>query len=203
MHVNWRTCLRLPQDVEFAVRKGPVGYNPGPRSFRRPLPLGLPALVSLGALPVTNRVYLDMCCFKRPFDDQRDARVREEAAAVASLIARAESGRLVLVRSPAHLVENDANPREDRRIAAALWIDRATVTVEQTPEIEARAVVLAEAGYPPLDALHVAFAEAAGARWFVTCDDRLLKLAARRVADVKTPVVTPGAVLAEETGEER
>jgi predicted nucleic acid-binding protein len=152
---------------------------------------------------MSNRVYLDLCCFKRPFDDQRDARVREEAAAVAALISRAESGRYALVRSPAHLVENDANPREDRRVAAALWLERAAVTVEQTPEIEARAVALSAAGYPPLDALHVAFAEAAGARWFVTCDDRLLKLAARRVGDVKTPVVAPGAVLAEEIGEER
>jgi hypothetical protein len=66
-----------------------------------------------------DRVYLDMCSLKRPFDDQGQPRVREEATAVAAIFARAEAGDIALVRSPAHLVENDANPREDRRLAAA------------------------------------------------------------------------------------
>ncbi len=58
-----------------------------------------------------DRVYLDMCSLKRPFDDQRASRVREEATAVAAIISQAEGGQIALVRSPAHLVENDANPR--------------------------------------------------------------------------------------------
>ena len=33
-------------------------------------------------------MYLDMCSLKRPFDDQRQPRVREEAAAVAAIIGR-------------------------------------------------------------------------------------------------------------------
>ena len=68
-----------------------------------------------------ERVYLDMCSLKRPFDDQRQPRVREEATAVAGIVARAEAGEIALVRSPADLVENDANPREDRRLAVR-WI---------------------------------------------------------------------------------
>jgi hypothetical protein len=67
-----------------------------------------------------DRLYLDMCSLKRPFDDQRQRRVREEATAVAAIVARAESGEIVLVRSPAHLVESDANPREDRRLGSTL-----------------------------------------------------------------------------------
>jgi hypothetical protein len=39
---------------------------------------------------VTAIVYLDVCCLKRPFDDQRSARVQVETAAVAELVARAE-----------------------------------------------------------------------------------------------------------------
>jgi hypothetical protein len=45
-----------------------------------------------------------------------------------------------------------------------------------------------------LDALHVAFAERADARWFVICDDTLLKLAARLGGALRTPVVAPAAV---------
>jgi predicted nucleic acid-binding protein len=103
-----------------------------------------------------------MCSLKRPFDDQRQPRVREKTAAVAAIIGRAEDGEIALVRSPAHLVENDANPREDRRLAAALWIDGAAVDIRIDAEVEVRAAALAASGLRPLDALHVAFAERAG-----------------------------------------
>ena len=126
-----------------------------------------------------ERVYLDICSLKRPFDDQRQPRIRDEAAAVAAIVAKAEAEEIALVRSPAHWVENDAHPREDRRLAAALWIDRATVEVGLDSDVESRAGVLVALGFDPLDALHLAFAERAGARWFVTCDDRLIKLASR------------------------
>jgi hypothetical protein len=86
-----------------------------------------------------DRVYLDMCSLKGPFDDQRQARVRAEAAAVAAILAQAEADEIVLVRSPAHLVENEANPREDHRLATALWIDGAALEVGLDSDVEARA----------------------------------------------------------------
>jgi predicted nucleic acid-binding protein len=141
-----------------------------------------------------ERVYLDMCSLKRPFDDQRQPRVREEAAAVAQIMARAEAGEIALVRSVAHRVENDVNPREDRRTAAALWIDGAAVDAPLTATVESRAAELHGLGFSPLDALHVAFAEEAGARWFVTCDDQLVKLADRTGSALRTRVVTPPEV---------
>lgn len=141
-----------------------------------------------------DRVYLDMCSLKHPFDDQRQPRIREEATAVAAIVARAEAGEIALVRSPAHLVENDANPREDRRLAAALWIDGAAVDVTLGTDVEGRAAELVALGFGPLDALHLAFAERAEARWFVTCDDDVINRA-RRVADaLRTRVVSPTAV---------
>jgi predicted nucleic acid-binding protein len=141
-----------------------------------------------------ERVYLDMCSLKRPFDDQRHPRIREEATAVAVIIARAEAGEVALVRSTAHLVENDANPREDRRLAAALWIDGAAIDVPLDTEVEARAGELVALGFRPLDALHVAFAERAQARWFVTCDDELVKVAGRLGGALRTWIVAPRAV---------
>ena len=141
-----------------------------------------------------DRVYLDMCSLKRPFDDQRQARVRAEASAVAAILAQAEAAEIVRVRSPAHLVENEANPREDRRLATALWIDGAALEVGLDSDVEARAGELFELGSGPLDALHLAFAEQAGARWFVTCDDELVKLASRVEDSLRTLVVAPPAI---------
>lgn len=96
-----------------------------------------------------------------------------------------------LVRSPAHWLENEANPREDRRLAAAQWLDGASVRVELASGIEVRARELVALGLGVFDALHVAFAEAAGATWFVTCDDRLIARAKRHSALLRLAFSNP------------
>jgi predicted nucleic acid-binding protein len=144
-----------------------------------------------------DRIYLDLCCLKRPFDDQRQQRVRREAEAVTAIVERAEHGDFALVRSPALLVENDANPREDRRLATALWINGAAVEAAHSEAVAARARELGAVGFGPLDGLHVAYAEAVGARWLVTCDDRLMELATRHANRLRVRVVNPCDLSAE------
>jgi predicted nucleic acid-binding protein len=141
--------------------------------------------------PPVDRIYLDMCCFKRPFDDQRQPRIRREAEAVSIIIEQAERVRVALIRSPALLLENEANPREDRRVAAALWIDGAAVEVAHSPEVERRAEDLSALGFAPLDALHVSYAEAAGARALLTCDDGLLGLGRQHGGLLQTMIKNP------------
>jgi predicted nucleic acid-binding protein len=138
-----------------------------------------------------DKIYLDLCCLKRSFDDQRQERVRREAAAVTAIVEQAERGGWALVRSPALLVENDANPREDRRLATALWIDGAAIDVAHSDAVATRARELHGLGFGVLDGLHIAYAEAAGARWLVTCDDRLTDLARRQAARLRIGVVNP------------
>lgn len=140
-------------------------------------------------------VYLDLCCYKRPFDDLTDERVRWEASAVAAIFKRVETGQAALVRSPALALENDRNPREDRRRAAALWMDGATVDAPLTEEVSRRAQELVGLGFPVVDALHVAFAESAGAEYLVTCDDELHRLGGRVRANLKVEVVLPDEYL--------
>ncbi len=38
------------------------------------------------------KVYLDVCCLNRPFDDQRQSRIRLESEAVLLILARCKSG---------------------------------------------------------------------------------------------------------------
>ncbi len=144
--------------------------------------------------------YLDLCCFKRPFDDATIDRIRREAEAVAAIFDMAQAGTFHLVRSPAHDFENERNPREDR-IATRLWLDTATVSVAASQAATDRARALAALGFGPLDALHLAFAEASAARWFVTTDDRLLKVAARHREQLGVEIVLPEQIPLEKGGD--
>lgn len=147
-------------------------------------------------------VYLDICALKRPFDDARSERIRREAEAVARIFEKVESGSIQLVVSPAHRFENDRNPREDRRLATALWLQKADRSVDATPDTDERARVLSGLGFGPLDALHLALAEKAEARWFVTTDDRLLKRAHERRDQIQVAVVRPDQLALDEEGQE-
>jgi hypothetical protein len=49
-------------------------------------------------------------------------------------------------------------------------------------------------GFGAIDAVHLAFAEAAAARWFATTDDRLLQRARRESARLRVDVVTPDEI---------
>jgi predicted nucleic acid-binding protein len=146
-------------------------------------------------------VYLDICALKRPFDDARSERIRREADAVARIFEKVENGSIQLVVSPAHRFENNRNPREDRRLATDLWLRKAARSVDATPGIDERARLLASFGFGPLDALHLAFAEKAEARWFVTTDDRLLKRAFEQRDQVRVEVVRPDQLALDEETE--
>jgi predicted nucleic acid-binding protein len=150
---------------------------------------------------VNEIAYLDICCFKRPFDDATIERTRREAEAVAAILDMSQTGTLRLVRSPAHDFENERNPREDRRLATRLWLETATVSVASSQAAADRARALATLGFGPLDALHLAFAEASSARWFVTTDDRLLKAAIRHREQLRVEVVVPEQVPLETQGD--
>ena len=147
-------------------------------------------------------VYLDVCCFRRPFDDAAVERVRREAEAVAAILDAAQAGTLQLVRSPAHDFENERNPREDRRLATRLWLDAATASVTASAAVAARARELDAIGFGPLDALHLAFAEQSAARWFVTTDDRLLKRASTQRDRLRVEVLKPDQVPLEGGGDD-
>jgi hypothetical protein len=64
------------------------------------------------------RIYLDMCCLKRPFDDQSQPGIRLETEAVLALLA-AESATVDFIRSPALRLENRQNPIRVRVLGVA------------------------------------------------------------------------------------
>lgn len=142
------------------------------------------------------KVYLDTCSLQRPLDDQTQLRIRLETEAVLGLITLIENGVLELVSSEVLLYEcrRNANPIRQRSAQAILAQARHFVPV--TPGIQARAQQLNVNGLMPLDALHVAAAEAAQADYFCTCDDKLLRKARQLGVLIPKPV-TPIELLVE------
>jgi len=121
------------------------------------------------------RIYMDNCCFNRPFDSQAQVRVRLETEAKLRIQERVVSGEIELAWSYILDYENAANPFEERRAAVGLWRTRSVVDVVETPVLLKNAKSLVVLGLRSKDALHVACAIEAGCEYFVTTDDALLR----------------------------
>ena len=118
-----------------------------------------------------TRVYLDNCCFNRPFDDQGQVRVRLEAKL--HIQENIRNGGLELVWSYILDFENEANPFEERRSAVAVWKQSAVIDIEESAAILLKANALVDIGLKPKDALHLSCAIAGGCGYFLTTDDEI------------------------------
>jgi len=121
------------------------------------------------------KLYLDTSVYNRPFDDQTQPRIWLETLALALILQLVESGEATLVNSSVLEFENTRNPLAIRKDWMVRCLEQAKVYQVVDLSIRARAELLEKNGVKAIDALHVSSAEAAGADYFLTCDDRLLK----------------------------
>jgi hypothetical protein len=61
------------------------------------------------------RIYLDVCCMNRPFDDRRQERIRLESEAILSILTRCQTGDFTLLKSEVTDIEILKIPDRDRR----------------------------------------------------------------------------------------
>src|SRR5215510_11727699 len=125
------------------------------------------------------RLYIDLSCFNRPFDDQSQERIRRETQAVLDILSRIMEGSDTLVWSWVISFENDKHPKPDRRDEIAVWEARSERSIAVNADLEERTRQIARQGIPALDAAHLASAEAGEAEIMLTCDDVILGRAPR------------------------
>lgn len=142
------------------------------------------------------RIYLDVCCLNRPFNDQTHDRIRLEAEAIILILSHIEAGEWQWLGSEAVNIEIAQTRDEERRTRVYLLASHATETVCIEAEEIARSQELQTIGFHALDALHIACAERGGVDIFLTTDDRLLRLAARSSEHPRVQVANPLAWLA-------
>ena len=121
------------------------------------------------------RIYLDNCCFNRPFDNQANIRIRLETEAKLYIQGKIINKEIELAWSYILDYENRFNPFEERRDTIDRWKSRAIVDIGETTDIIDNAQSIQRLGVKSKDALHVACSIEAKCDYFFSTDDNLLK----------------------------
>ena len=136
------------------------------------------------------RVYLDNCCYNRPYDDQSQLLVSLEAQSKMMIQNMIKSGQLELATSYMLRYENGRNPYEMRKTRIAGFMDNyetAFVSIESEATAEKMAKAIMATGVKHADAVHVACSIISECRYFLTTDKRLLKYKTNKVK-IMTPI---------------
>ena len=138
-----------------------------------------------------RKVYLDVCCLNRPFDDQQQDRVHLEAEAVLLILKRCEAREWQWISSAVVSYEVDNIPNRERRNRIKEILRGAREVQPLSDTAVERGEELKGLGLKTYDALHVACAEHASVEVLLTTDDRLVRAAARNARKLKVPVKNP------------
>src|SRR5205823_1017323 len=111
------------------------------------------------ALSAPPRIYLDVSCLNRPFDDQMQPRIHEEAEAILRILDYVQRGTLAHVTSDAVRMEldalRDAHKRADLEALLPAGENRSSLSRRAFK----RAHELGQWGIKLADGLHIAAAE--------------------------------------------
>jgi len=121
------------------------------------------------------RVYFDNCCLNRPFDDQKQLRIKLETEAKLEIQQKVIDKKIQLAWSYILDFENSVNPFDQRRIVIQDWKEQAYVDTNETDTIIKQAHAITEIGINSKDALHIACAIELECDYFLTTDDLVLK----------------------------
>jgi len=147
------------------------------------------------------KIYMDVCCLNRPFDELSQDRVYLEAEAVLSIVSRCEKGEWNLIASGTIEYELLKLPDTDRLEQIRELYAIAKEYVKLTEQTEKRAAFFQQNGLKPIDSLHLASAETAESDVFLTTDDRLFRAANKMSLNIK--IANPVSWLMEVMNDER
>lgn len=136
------------------------------------------------------RLYLDTCCYNRPFDDLEQEKINLEANAIENIFRKhinkeVEIYKSMVIDFEISKIKFDNKRRQVEDLYDAMELSQITYT----PEIKQRALELKQFNIKDMDALHLAFAESTDIDYFITTD-RLLINASKR-ANLKIKVINP------------
>lgn len=121
------------------------------------------------------RVYLDNCCFNRPYDEQTQIKIALETHAKLYIQNLIYTKKLDLVWSYILEFENAQNTNEGKKDSILKWKSLAISFIKENDEILSMSKTIMSTGVKNYDALHVSCAIYGNCDAFLTVDKRLLK----------------------------
>ena len=120
------------------------------------------------------RLYLDNCCFNRPYDDQSFLKNYLESEAKIFIQKEILQKKYELAWSYMMDFEVAFNPFSDKKNQILKWKNIAVIDVGESGKVIALANEMMKGNIKPKDALHLACAIEAGCNYFITTDGKLL-----------------------------
>jgi len=125
-------------------------------------------------IKIMLKIYLDICSYSRPFDDQSQMKIRLETEAKLYIQSSVKENKYALVWSYMLDFENSVNPYEDSKNAISLWKDIAHEYCFSSDEILALGKEIMKFGIKEKDSLHIACAIKNECDYFISTDRKLL-----------------------------
>ena len=136
------------------------------------------------------KLYLDNCCYSRPFDDIKQEKINLEANALENIFRKHINKEIKIYGSIAIDFEISKIKSDNKRRQVEDLYDAMELTaIDYSKEIKQRAIELKQYNIKDMDSLHLAFAESKNIDYFITTD-RLLINASKR-ANLKIKVINP------------
>ena len=121
------------------------------------------------------KIYMDVCCYNRPFDDQSQDRIQIESNAVLMILNLCQIGKCLIYGSDAIRYEIMNNKDDIKRQKVEKLYSIASEHIVSNLSINSRAKEINATGFGVLDSLHLAYSEHAKVDVFLTTDDALIK----------------------------
>lgn len=121
-----------------------------------------------------SKIYLDNCCYNRPFDEQDQNIIILETEAKLVIQGKIKNNEHMLVWSFMLDSENDENPSNEKREIISPWKNTATEYCAASLDILESAREYMKIGLRHKDALHLACAVKLGCDYFITTDKKFL-----------------------------
>lgn len=128
-------------------------------------------------------VYLDNCCYNRPYDNQEQLKVHLETEAKMHIQKMITDKKINLVYSFVSEFENSKNPNTNNSKTISNFFKNAAIYVDISHKLDIRseAVEIIKTGIKEMDAMQVASAIIGKSDYFLTTDKRLLKFSTEKI----------------------
>ena len=135
-------------------------------------------------------IYLDNCCYNRPFDDQSQERIHLESEAILAVLKLGQMKKVNIVGSEILELEINRMLDENKKRKVLDLYKVADMHIFYTDKIRKRSEeIMSVSNIRTFDGLHIAAAEEANADVLLTTDDKFEKMSEK--LELRTRVVNP------------